>query len=138
MDQLIQTLIAHKNHNGNSNRSNDLASQICHQLLSTATKLHAVNHLLTEIKRESKPIPDEILQVTSTLVKELQSLGNNILQIDKPNNFSSTSSLVKFDIVSLVEESIQPYLIQAPERKFTRDYGAILMVCGNPEKTQII
>lgn len=136
MNQLVQTVITQQK-NGSTN--DDIAAQICHQILSAAAKLKAINYLLQEMKERAQPIPGEVIQIVDTLVKELQSLGSSMYHLNSPDNVRNIPAPQKFDLITLVEETVLPFLIQAPDRKIFRDYQAgLLFAYGSREKTQIV
>ena len=138
MDQFIQTIANYKN-NGHSHSNDDIAAQICHQILSSAAKLKAINYLLQEMKEKAQPIPGEVVQIVDTLAKELQSLGSSVYHLNTPENLRNVAAPQKFDLVTLVEETVLPFLVQAPDRTISRDYQAgLLFAYGSREKTQII
>lgn len=140
MDQILQAIPNNNYKNAKFNNGNDdIAAQICHQILSSAAKLKAINYLLQEMKSNAQPIPGEVVQVIDTLVNELQSLGNSIYHLNTPENVRNLATPQKFDLVTLVEETVLPFLMQAPDRTITRDYqSGLLFTYGSREKTQIV
>ncbi|MCB0164895.1 MAG: HAMP domain-containing histidine kinase [Anaerolineae bacterium] len=138
MDQILQPITTYQKNNFN-NSNDDIAAQICHQILSSAAKLKAINYLLQEMKEKAQPIPGEVIQIVESLVKELQSLGKSIHHLDGPENVKNIVPPQKFDLISLVEETVLPFTVQAPDRTISRDYQAgLLFAYGSREKTQIV
>jgi NtrC-family two-component system sensor histidine kinase KinB len=123
----------------NFQANSDLVDLLSHQILSCSTKVQAIVYLLEQLSVSADPSFPKVLSALNTVGKQLRHLGHSTLQLDKTANLTASLSFKPVDMAALIDNLVETFQVQAPDRFLVKVYEAGLpRVWGDAEQLQIV
>lgn len=122
-----------------SQANDDLAELLSHQILSSAAKVEVIAYILSELSVSSKQIPPEVLSTLHSVTRQLRYLGHSALYLGSTPRSAAQLSFKPVSITGLMDEIIETFRVQAPDRPLVKAYPANLpAVWGDADQLRVV